>query len=76
MSLSAASGLPGWIPPVAVLALYVLLPLVPVGPNLHRALWLLALLGFAAALTVGLSVVAQEARRPNEESGPSGPSQH
>lgn len=43
-----AVGLPEWIAPVAVVALYVL-PLAPVRPPLHRAVWSLSLLGFAAA---------------------------
>lgn len=44
-----AVGLPGWLPAVAVFVLYVL-PLAPVGPTLHRAVWSLSLLGFAAAI--------------------------
>lgn len=43
-----AVGLPAWIAPAAVVALYVL-PLMPVGPTLHRTLWGLSVLGFVAA---------------------------
>lgn len=47
-----AVGLPVWIAPAGVAALYVL-PLVPVGATLHRTLWALSVLGFVAGLVRG-----------------------
>jgi len=47
-----AVGLPAWIAPVGVVALYVL-PLMPVGPTLHRTLWALSVLGYVAGLVRG-----------------------